>query len=262
MISKNHPDLKYLKIKNSVGLRIATTVKIHDFLITKKKYFFRSAARRALNTPPRNKIRRTSLYKTVWITRSRFNNWTSLVWTAGFRILKKTHKFWTFGVGVGGKCFAWTRLEIDKRFNLFFINNTMLRLFFTTFRSIGCELHKTPAPMKISYITVRDGTPKYARAPGVEAFVKFHIFKTALSLIFLPSKQKKLFEFSNFFFKSRVWGTFLRSFKNARAGFYQQRGSKVRVRGVAKNPVDHPHGGRTNTLVSPVSPWGWITKKK
>ena len=33
-----------------------------------------------------------------------------------------------------------------------------------------------------------------------------------------------------------------------------------RVRGVAKNPVDHPHGGRTKTNKPEVSPWGWVTK--
>ena len=77
-------------------------------------------------------------------------------------------------------------------------------MFFSTFRAIGWELYKITAPAKISYITNKYGIPKYARAPGTEAFVKFHIFKTSLSLIFLPSKQKKLFEFTNFFFKSRI----------------------------------------------------------
>jgi len=32
------------------------------------------------------------------------------------------------------------------------------------------------------------------------------------------------------------------------------------VRGIAMNPVDHPHGGRTNGGRTPVSPWGKITK--
>ena len=32
------------------------------------------------------------------------------------------------------------------------------------------------------------------------------------------------------------------------------------VRGIAMNPVDHPHGGRTNGGRQPVSPWGWQTK--
>jgi large subunit ribosomal protein L2 len=34
----------------------------------------------------------------------------------------------------------------------------------------------------------------------------------------------------------------------------------VTVRGVAMNPIDHPHGGRTKTNKPEVSPWGWVTK--
>jgi large subunit ribosomal protein L2 len=32
------------------------------------------------------------------------------------------------------------------------------------------------------------------------------------------------------------------------------------VRGVAMNPVDHPHGGRTNGGRPSVTPWGKLTK--
>jgi len=38
-------------------------------------------------------------------------------------------------------------------------------------------------------------------------------------------------------------------------------GKKPKVRGVARNPVDHPHGGRTKTNQPEVSIWGWIAKK-
>lgn len=33
------------------------------------------------------------------------------------------------------------------------------------------------------------------------------------------------------------------------------------VRGVAKNPCDHPHGGTTNSIRLPRTPWGNIAKK-
>lgn len=35
---------------------------------------------------------------------------------------------------------------------------------------------------------------------------------------------------------------------------------KPSVRGIAKNPTDHPHGGRTNTIRSPQTPWGYTAK--
>merc|ERR1712146_474719 len=37
-------------------------------------------------------------------------------------------------------------------------------------------------------------------------------------------------------------------------------GKKPIVRGVAMNPVDHPHGGRTKTNSPEVSIWGWVAK--
>lgn len=48
-----------------------------------------------------------------------------------------------------------------------------------------------------------------------------------------------------------------------KAGAKRWRGIKPHVRGVAKNPVDHPHGGgegRTSGGRHPVSPWGQPTK--
>lgn len=37
-------------------------------------------------------------------------------------------------------------------------------------------------------------------------------------------------------------------------------GWRPTVRGVAMNPIDHPHGGRTKTNSPEKSPWGWIAK--
>jgi len=53
----------------------------------------------------------------------------------------------------------------------------------------------------------------------------------------------------------------LRSY--GKAGAKRWRGKKPHVRGVAMNPVDHPHGGgegRTSGGRHPVSPWGQPTK--
>ena len=46
-----------------------------------------------------------------------------------------------------------------------------------------------------------------------------------------------------------------------KAGYNYIIGKKPKVRGVARNPVDHPHGGRTKTNQPEVSIWGWIAKK-
>lgn len=43
-------------------------------------------------------------------------------------------------------------------------------------------------------------------------------------------------------------------------GFHVKK--KIKVRGVAMNPVDHPNGGRTKTVQPERSPWNWVAKKK
>jgi len=45
-----------------------------------------------------------------------------------------------------------------------------------------------------------------------------------------------------------------------KAGKKRYHGKRSIVRGVAMNPVDHPHGGRTNGGRPSVSPWGKLTK--
>lgn len=54
-----------------------------------------------------------------------------------------------------------------------------------------------------------------------------------------------------------------RSFRLRKAGSSRRMGRRPHVRGVAKNPVDHPHGGgegRSSGGRPSVSPWGFLTK--
>jgi large subunit ribosomal protein L2 len=47
-----------------------------------------------------------------------------------------------------------------------------------------------------------------------------------------------------------------------KAGANRWRGIRPTVRGICMNPVDHPHGGRSNGGGHPVSPWGQQAKGK
>ena len=56
----------------------------------------------------------------------------------------------------------------------------------------------------------------------------------------------------------------LKLFNEGSAGYSRKRGLKSNVRGVAKNPVDHPHGGgegkSSGGRKTAVTPWGRLTK--
>ena len=45
-----------------------------------------------------------------------------------------------------------------------------------------------------------------------------------------------------------------------KAGVNRRLGRSPRVRGVATNPNDHPHGGRTKAVKYPRTPWGRTTR--
>lgn len=105
-------------------------------------------------------------------------------------------------------------------------------------------------------------TYKFAKAPGT--YCKFLYLTKCKNFFYinLPSKKKK--KISTYFFvilgkcsnnlvKNLVFGkaSLPIKIKNKRFG----------VRGIAKNPVDHPHGGKANSSSPELSPWGWVTKK-
>jgi large subunit ribosomal protein L2 len=45
-----------------------------------------------------------------------------------------------------------------------------------------------------------------------------------------------------------------------KAGINRNKNKRPSVRGIAMNPVDHPHGGRSNGGKHPTTPWGQLTK--
>jgi len=53
-----------------------------------------------------------------------------------------------------------------------------------------------------------------------------------------------------------------KNIKIGKAGRSRWLGVRPQTRGIAMNPVDHPHGGRTNGGRHPVTPWGQKTKGK
>jgi large subunit ribosomal protein L2 len=77
-----------------------------------------------------------------------------------------------------------------------------------------------------------------------------------LTLISLPSGKEKLINSFTFASLGKCYNEEFNLTCPGKAGSLLNRGLKSKVRGVAKNPVDHPHGGRTKTNKPEVSPWG------
>lgn len=80
----------------------------------------------------------------------------------------------------------------------------------------------------------------------------------------LPSGEVRLVPLDCWATIGQVGNTDDKSLVTGKAGRSRWRGRKPHVRGVAMNPVDHPHGGGEGKSGQgnphPVSPWGWHTK--
>lgn len=90
------------------------------------------------------------------------------------------------------------------------------------------------------------------------------IIQKSDSTVKLKLPSGKLIEVSNNFFGTlgSVSNLENRFIVPGKAGYSRLRGRRPIVRGIAMNPVDHPHGGRTNGGRPSVTPWGKPTKGK
>jgi large subunit ribosomal protein L2 len=98
------------------------------------------------------------------------------------------------------------------------------------------------------------GSAQYVSREGIHAYIRLKSGETRKVHI---DCRATLGELSNDEHNLRVYG---------KAGAKRWLGIRPTVRGLAMNPVDHPHGGGEGKSGQgnphPVSPWGWQTKGK
>jgi large subunit ribosomal protein L2 len=116
---------------------------------------------------------------------------------------------------------------------------------------------------RISLLELYPGSGvQYARSSGVFAkFIKIN-WLNHTGIIQLPSGVRKAFSLYSITSLGAVSLRDKRLVRNTKAGFYKSYGLKSKVRGVAMNPIDHPHGGRTKAIKNQRTPWGKPTKLK
>lgn len=116
---------------------------------------------------------------------------------------------------------------------------------------------------KISNLEVSPGTGvQYVRSAGSFAKITRFDITNHAALIKLPSGVRKFFSFYSLMTEGRCALKLKRKIRNTRSGLWRSFGLKPHVRGVARNPIDHPHGGRTKSIRYPRTPWGKTTKFK
>lgn len=141
--------------------------------------------------------------------------------------------------------------------------NMLINTKYARFSMVSSTLLFIKFMSKIHNLQVKpDRDIKYSRANGSYSIILKKNTKLSSSIVKLPSGVKKIF--SSFSSCSILESqTSFKSFMfNSSSKELIAKGLSPRSRGVAKNPVDHPHGGRTKALRYPRTPWGKTTKYK
>lgn len=143
----------------------------------------------------------------------------------------------------------------------FFIrNDTLLNILTLGARVYLWQLHLGAKLYNLSD-RYSNGRGLYSRAAGTFGLILRK--NKEFILIKLPSGETKLFPHNVLANIGRVNNLFYSLINTRKAGNARASGRRPVVRGVAKNPVDHPHGGgegKTSGGRPSVSPWGKITK--
>jgi large subunit ribosomal protein L2 len=124
-------------------------------------------------------------------------------------------------------------------------------------------IKQLPKNQPVSLLEVLPGKGvQYARSTGTSARIVKMDSRISTSLVKLPSGVKKVFSTYSIGSVGSVSLPENKKWGNNSAGFYKKFGKKSKVRGVAMNPVDHPHGGRAKAIRYQRTPWGKTTKYK
>jgi len=107
-----------------------------------------------------------------------------------------------------------------------------------------------------------NGCARYARACGSSAKIETmaQLQRYGITQLALPSGKLKWVNSTITVLIGSILPTNSTDVRCTKGGYWRNLGRKPTVRGVVKNPVDHPHGGRARTVCKPRSPWGWYTK--
>lgn len=146
------------------------------------------------------------------------------------------------------------------------INPDFVKKFFFSKLKIVSVLGKLTSIQKgstISNVSFLSSKSIFCRSAGSKAKLQAHYPKSGLSSILLPSGKTIFVPLASSAYTSENSNSFNYLRKFHKAGHTRYLGYRPEVRGVAMNPVDHPHGGgegKTSGGRSSVSPWGVLTK--
>jgi large subunit ribosomal protein L2 len=115
-------------------------------------------------------------------------------------------------------------------------------------------LYELKINMLFINIIVNNVKINIANASGTFCKLLYHKIEKNLTYVKIPSGLKIFFKSNSLVTLGRNSNVFSNKILIGKAGLNRLKGIRPTVRGVAMNPVDHPHGGRTKTNKPEVTP--------
>jgi ribosomal protein L2 len=186
-----------------------------------------------------------------------------------FKVVPFSNKILTLAVFPTGGLAYLPALDTQKIFDI-----TFFRTYFLSYMPSACMKNLKSKTCMTLIATVRQYRRisnfelwpgkgiQYARSAWSWGKVTNRNLQNSTSVVYLPSGVRKIISIYSLIVPGRSAGLDKRLIKNTKSGYWRSQGFKSIVRGVAMNPVDHPHGGRTKAIKYPRTPWGTTTKFK
>ena len=174
--------------------------------------------------------------------------------TIPLKIHQRTEKTYKILYDTTGEVTLIPSMGVEDPFTVSYTKPSSLLLSPLFPKPIFCKLYFAAPKTYLSHIEIQPSSGfKYARSVGSLAKVISKNLYNHVILLELPSGVKKFF--SIFSLSLHTLKKLQISKKTSKkAGHFSNYGKKPKVRGVAMNPVDHPHGGRTKSIKYPRTP--------
>ena len=128
----------------------------------------------------------------------------------------------------------------------------------------GCSVILRYLDYKSVFFNIEIDEPfggKYCKSGGTYSKIISLNYDKNLVKIVLPTGSIKILSMFNLVTIGRASNIHNFNVFLSKSGYNRLMGFRPNVRGVAMNPVDNPHGGRTKTNSPELTPWGKIAKK-
>jgi hypothetical protein len=120
---------------------------------------------------------------------------------------------------------------------------------YVTIAQVFFSILKLPRYQFVSSLEIKPlKGSQYVKASGSKSYITKVNTKLNFALVKLPSGVHKIFSVFGTGSLGQIPVSYRKIKTQANAGFFVKKGVKPLTRGVAKNPVDHPHGGRNKAI--------------